>query len=162
MNPAELLLTRYRGKRVLLDANLLLLYLIGSFQRERVELFKRTEGFSLAEFDLLVVLLREFSTLVTTPHILTEVSNLANSLPGNIKQPWYSFFASQVAQYLEVYTPASELCSESCFNPFGIADASVQSIAADTLVLTDDFRLSGYFSNVGISTINFRDFAATL
>lgn len=162
MIAADSLLTGYRGKRVLLDANLLLLYLLGSFQREQIPLFKRTSSFRLEEFDLLVAVMRHSSALVTTPHILTEVSNLANALPAHLKGAWFRFFATTVRKYVEVYTPAGELFEESCFNPFGLADASIQNASRGTLLLTDDFRLSGYLASIGVTTINFRDLADTL
>ena len=162
MTSAELLFLRYRGKRLLLDANLLLLYLVGSFQRERVTTFKRTADFSLHDFDLLVAIIRQFSVLVTTPHILTEVSNLSNSLPLHLKASWFDFFANYVEDFVEVLTPATLLVRETSFNPFGIADAAVQNAAAETLVLTEDFRLGQFLQSQGVNTINFRDLALTV
>jgi hypothetical protein len=157
----EALFQLFRGKRILLDANLLLLYLIGSFQRGRIEVFKRTAHFTLAEFDSLVALLAQFGTIVTTPHLLTEVSNLANSLPEYIKSDWCDHFAAKTTDFLEILDPAALIMKESCFNPYGLADAALQRASVNTLVVTDDFRLSGFLRDRGISTLNFRELTQT-
>ena len=162
MTAEELLFERYRGKKLLLDSNLLLLYLVGSFQRTLVERFKRTNEFSLGEYDLLASIVRQFQFLVTTPHILTEVSNLSNALPSNIKEIWLQYFALQIDSLEEVRTAASVICRETSYNPFGLTDAALQNASADMLVLSEDFRLTGVLSSLGVATINFRDLAAML
>jgi hypothetical protein len=125
MTPEEYIFNQYRGKRVLLDANILLLYLIGSFERRRVEQFKRTSDFSVADFDLLASILTAFRTVVTTPHLLTEVSNLANSLPEYLKPLWSEHFALQTNRLLEVFEPAVNVMQQKSFGLFGLADAAV-------------------------------------
>ena len=157
----EEIFQQYRGRRVLVDANLLLLFFIGSFQRSRVSTFKRTAHFTLAEFDALSALLAQFQIVVTTPHVLTEVSNLANSLPEHVKDSWADHFAAKTTALLEILEPATKVMQASSFNPFGLTDAAIHSIAADTLVLTEDFRLSGFLGSQGVSTLNFRSLART-
>lgn len=153
---------RYRGKSILLDANLLLLLLIGAFQRERISTFKRTAQFSVDEFEVLRSLVSQFRTIITTPHLLTEVSNLANSLPEYVKEAWAAHFAAQIGTLLEVFYPASEIIAESAFNAFGLSDAAIQKASKGTLVLTDDFRLSGYLRSLGFATLNFREVTSSL
>ena len=153
----ESVFAKYRGKRVLLDANLLLLFLIGSFERNRVERFKRTADFTVSDFDLLATLLQEFRSVVTTPHLLTEVSNLSNSLPEYLKTDWFYHFASQTENFLEVMHPAISIMNETSFNRYGLADAAIHSAATETLVLTEDYRLSGFLRSQGIDVLNFND-----
>jgi hypothetical protein len=159
MSPEEVIFAEYRGKRILLDANLLLLYSIGTFERTRVSHFKRTSSFTEQDFELLAGLLPSFRTVVTTPHILTEVSNLANSLPSDIKPLWSEHFAQQVQSFLEVFQPAAELTRISTYKAFGLADSAIHHASHDTLILTEDFRLSGYLRTQGVATLNFRDLA---
>ena len=159
MTTEEHLFKKYRGKRVLLDANLLLLFLIGSFQRSRVETFKRTANFSTADFDILANLVVAFRTLATTPHVLTEVSNLANLLPEHLKPNWAEHFASQASKFEEIFEPAIMVMRQDLFSRFGLTDAAVHKVAADTLVLTEDLRLSGYLRSQGLPVLNFRHLA---
>ncbi len=71
----EELIYKYSNKGLLIDTNILLLYFVGSFDRQHIEKFKRTSQFTIKDFDYLVILLDRFDTLVTTPNILTEVNN---------------------------------------------------------------------------------------
>ena len=156
MTSEESVFNEYRGKRVLLDANLFLLLLIGSFERQRIKQFKRTSGFLAEDFDLLVIFLQAFRTVVTTPHVLTEVSNLANSLPEHLKSSWYEHFAQRAFDFVEIFEPAVNVMQQPSFNPFGLTDAALQA-SPDVLVLTEDYRLSGFLRTQGKAVLNFGD-----
>ncbi len=157
MIPEQRLLSRFRGGRVLLDTNLLLLLLIGAFERERIEKFKRTAGFTKFDYDQLVGFLRLFSKIVTTPHILTEVSNLAGALPDNVRESWSTHFARKAATFFEVFEESRLLMSGISFGAFGLTDAAIHSLAANTLILTEDFRLSGFLRSAKLPVFNFRE-----
>lgn len=80
---ARELVARHRNSGVVIDANLLLLLVIGQWDVRHIETFRRTRNhFLAADFTRLGELLAPLEYLVTTPHILTEVSNLANQKPG--------------------------------------------------------------------------------
>ncbi len=78
-------LNAYRRRGLLVDANLLLLYFLGSYDRKQISSNKRLATFSVEDFDLIVRVLKLFSLLVTTPNILTEVSNLSNAIAASEK-----------------------------------------------------------------------------
>ena len=157
MTNPEYIFNQFRGKRVLLDTNLLLLFLIGSFERTRIGRFKRTAGFSEKDFDILAALVASFQVIVTTPHVLTEVSNLANSLPEHLKTLWAEHFALRAATLTEIFEPAVEVMREESFLAFGLTDAAIHRVSTDTLVLTEDFRLSGYLISQGVAVLNFNE-----
>ncbi len=160
MTPDEIF-NRHKGKSVLLDTNLLLLLLIGSFERQRIGSFKRTDRFTEEDFDILISLISSFKSILTTPHLLTEVNSLANSLSGDLKQSWYSHFAAQTkALTIEVWKPASEIMEQPSFHLFGLADAALHQLAAETLVITEDFPLSGFLRKQGFDVLNFYDLVA--
>jgi hypothetical protein len=157
MTNLEAVFNQYRGKRVLLDANLLLLFLIGSYERSRIARFKRTAGFSESDFDILAGLMTAFRAMVTTPHVLTEVSNLANSLPEHLKPSWSEHFALQTASLTELFEPAVEVMLQESFLAFGLTDAAIHCASIDTLILTEDFRLSGFLISRGVAVLNFKE-----
>jgi hypothetical protein len=157
MTNPEYIFNQYRGKRVLLDTNLLLLFLIGSFERARIARFKRTAGFSERDFDVLAALITSFRVIVTTPHVLTEVSNLANSLPEHLKPLWSEHFALRAAALTELFEPAVEVMRQDSFLSFGLTDAAIHRVSTDTLILTEDFRLSGYLISQGVAVLNFNE-----
>lgn len=157
MTNSEAVFNHYRGKRVLLDTNLLLLFLIGSYECSRITRFKRTAGFSESDFDILAGLMTAFSAMVTTPHVLTEVSNLANSLPEYLQPSWSEHFALHIPILLELFTPAAEIMNQSSFALFGLTDAAIHTIATDTLILTEDFPLSGFLRSQNVPVLNFKE-----
>ena len=80
----EQLLIEYRTEGVIVDTNLLLLYVVGAQNPERIGRFTRTDTFTKDDFDLIDRLFGYVETAVTTPSILTEVSNLLGQLPKQI------------------------------------------------------------------------------
>jgi len=160
MTNAETLFRQYRGKRLLLDTNLLLLFLIGTFDRNLIPRFKRTTAFSINDFETLATLLSFFDSWITTPQLLTEVSSLANSLPDSMKPQWHLHLRVQTDSLLELFVPSIELMQQQSFLAFGLADSSICAAAPTALVLTEDFRLSGYLRNKALPVMNFRDVLA--
>ena len=93
----EALVAKYRRKGVLIDANLLLGYLVGSIHpRHLANCRATTRYFGEADFPLLNRFLIQFDRIITTPHVLTEVSNLGGRLqtrstPGSVRcSEWQS------------------------------------------------------------------------
>jgi hypothetical protein len=153
----EELFLRFRGREVLLDTNLLLLLLIGSYERKRIRTFKRTAMFSELDFDLLAVFLQAFTKILTTPHILTEVSNLTGSLPGHLLNTWNVHFSRNINGLVEVFEESRSLVSGGVFARFGLTDAAISSLSSRALTLTEDFRLSGFLRARNMPVLNFRE-----
>jgi rRNA-processing protein FCF1 len=163
MTIEERLYERHRGNRVLLDSNLLLLFLVGGYSLSLIRTFKRVSDYSVQDYRLLVEFLGSFKILVVTPHVLTEVSNLANSLPQGIKTEWFRSFAELLASQgstpglREHHIAADAIAKTREFYAFGITDAAISLISSDTLVVTADYRLSGTLRKKGVEVLNFSD-----
>ena len=149
---------RYRTAGVLVDTNILLLLFVGSVERRLIERFKRTvsRGFEASDYELLTNFLKLFDDrVVTTPHILTEVSNLAGQL-GSQKQRFFSYFAKGISQLIEHCEPSKNLAQVESFVKFGLTDAAIiDLVKGQFLVLTEDFPLANYLSQQGVDVINF-------
>jgi hypothetical protein len=155
------MLSRYRNKGLLVDTGLLLLFLVGALDRDRIQRFKRTMTFKAEDFDLLGRILALFAKVVTTPSILTEVSNLLGQLPEEILPAQYELFANAVPKMDEMYAPSRELAAQSFFTKFGLTDSSIiEASKGKYLVLTVDFPLFSYLSNAGVDAINFNHLRA--
>jgi rRNA-processing protein FCF1 len=156
MKQPEQLVAQYKNKGVLIDTNLLLLLVVGAYDPERISRFKRTDKFSADGFYILSAFFKSFDRVMTTPHILTEVSNLAGQLPDDIKTNFYSLFAEHLALLEEHYTPSAQLSSVTQFRKLGLTDCGILELSRNQyLVLTDDFRLAGHLDSQGIDVINF-------
>ena len=99
---------------------------------------------------------RFFSKVVTTPNILTEVSNLSNSLPERVKFNYFSEFARKVTILEEVYLESRQVCGILDFNKFGLTDSGIAyMLPQQYLVLTVYFPLAGYLQKIGVAVVNF-------
>jgi rRNA-processing protein FCF1 len=166
MTYEEKLFLRHRGKSILLDSNLLLVFLTGAVDTRLFGRFKRVSGYTIDDYEFLIQLLGSFKILLTTPHILTEVSNLANSLTDSYRQEWYSNFAALILSdrqqpgIQENLLPAKLLASTSEFVNFGITDSAIAELASSTLLVTDDGRLSSTLRNKGVDVLSFKELRA--
>jgi hypothetical protein len=150
------LISRYKAKGLLLDTNLLLLYFVGRYDADRIHKFKRTMAFTEDEFLLLATILESFDRVITTPNILTEVSNLSGQLPKNLHSDFYSDFSARIPVLDERHTASGTIVASVHFNKFGLTDSGIVDTVKDNyLVLTDDLVLFGYLQSLGIDAINF-------
>jgi hypothetical protein len=163
MTLEEQLFARHAGRGVLLDSNLLLVFLSGFLGAHLFKRFKRISDYTIRDYELLIRLLGHFTVLFTTPHILTEVSNLANSLKEPYKRDWSLNFATLIASeqepvgIREKWVPAAELAQMPEFLAFGITDAALTKLSGEALVITEDYRLSGMLKSKGTPVLNFGD-----
>jgi hypothetical protein len=156
MLDAEALITKHRGKGVFVDTNLLVLLLVGLVNRERIRNFKRTQDFTIEDFRMLDSLMKWFGgPLVTTPHVLSQVSDLTD-LSGNEGSAMRQLFKSKVEVFEEKYDPASDLVQHPLFEGFGLGDASVAAACKrGVVVLTADVQLQLALERSGLDAINF-------
>jgi len=152
------LFQKYKQKGILIDTNILLLWFVGTVNRERISKFNRTENFVPEDYDSLVQILSYFNKIVTTPNILTEVNSLANQLGEPERSQCLSVFAQRVASLKEFYLESQEVVKTESFTKLGLTDCSIINLAKNKyLVLTDDFKLANYLQKLEIDTINFNN-----
>ena len=144
-------------RTLLLDTNTLLLLYVGLFDRSLVANFKRTRIFTVDDFDLLVQIVDGFQTLVTTPHVLAEVSNLSGQLRDEARRGYFATFARSLQQVDERYVPAKALINHPVFVRLGLTDAGIAELAhRDRLtVLTTDLDLFLWLSKAQVRVFNF-------
>lgn len=153
----EDLIRKYRQKGILIDTNLLILFIVGTFDVNLIEKFKRTNTYSKEDFEYLSKFLMNFKTFYFTPNILTEVTNLTDSIN---QEPHYSFFqhiqrvfANPI--FKENAVLSSEVINLNAFLKFGLTDATNIKLSEEYLILTDDLRLHHFLVNQNLPSINF-------
>lgn len=68
---------------VVVDANLMVLLVVGAASKNYIARHKRLRNhYTVYDFELLGLLVAEFSDIVVLPHILAEVSNIARQIDG--------------------------------------------------------------------------------
>lgn len=157
-NDINSLFALYHQKGILIDTNILLLYFVGTVNRERITRFNRTQQFVPEDYDLLLEILRYFSEIITTPNILTEVNSLANQLGESERSQCFTIFAQEITVLTESYAESKVIATNQRFVKFGLTDCGIINLAKDRyLVLTDDLKLATYLLSEGIDTINFNN-----
>jgi hypothetical protein len=155
MNLADCpLLKPHVGKPAILDANLLLLHWCAAFNRDLIRSFKRLNSFQTEDIELLSETLKAFSVGRTTPHVLTEVSNLANSLHSGAKEDWSQYFSCQIQVIPEEWVPAREVAANSLMW-LGLTDVVLAELASTHVILTMDWPLTNCLESQGLGVINF-------
>jgi hypothetical protein len=152
---------KYRGKGVLVDTNLLLLLLVGSIDRTLLDKFKPTanRGFTPSDYDLLCWMIDQFPRILTTPHVLTEVSNYSEQLKGDAGQLLVNKVILLIQRADECYEKSQALVVKDGFREFGLTDTAIGNLPSNRfLVLTVDFPLSGWLEKRGIDVVNFNRF----
>ena len=157
---AALFLGRFPRRAILLDSNLLLLTMVGSYDPKLIGTFKRLNDFTVRDFEILTLLTSEFQTLVSTPHVLTEVNGLANQLPSWIKIEWHDHFARGIKLLEERHILAAELSSLPEFRIFGITDAALSLMAGETFFVTADNRLRSHLQKRSLFAVSFDEIRA--
>jgi hypothetical protein len=150
------LVRRYSSRGILVDTNILLLLLVGLFDRKQISRFKRTSQFTEADYDLLVALLANFQRIVTSPNILTEVSNLSGQFKDPSSAAYFGHFAASIAEFDERYIVSGTASQMPQFSQLGLTDCGILHLAKDRyVVLTDDTLLYLFSQDAGIDVINF-------
>jgi hypothetical protein len=144
-----------RHRSVLLDANLLILFLLGRHRKSLIARFRHSKQYSTQDFELLANFMRRFQILVTTPNILTEVSNLSSKLDSSERLLFWDSFSIEIEQLEERPMASAAAAKTPFFRKFGLSDSVIAAMADDFLVVTDDFALSGILRREGRDVINF-------
>lgn len=134
----------------------MLLLFVGQYDPNLIEQFKRTNIYTQEDYRLLKRVLKAFKRVVTTPNIITEVSNLSNAFRSEIRDRYYEKFRMYVEPLDEEFVPSMEAASNATFVRHGITDSAIAMLARQPLlVLTDDFRLASALGGSKIDVINF-------
>ena len=149
------LLIRHATNGLLIDTNLLLMLVIGKYDRRRIESFKRTSTYTLGDFQRLGWLVTQFRKLWTTPNILTEVDNLGRQLPAREWNGFAETLATLTLELTEEVVPSEKAMRHPNFMRLGLSDTVTMSTAHKFLLLSDDLDLYLAAQKAGIDAINF-------
>jgi hypothetical protein len=151
----EILTTKYRKKGILIDTNLLILLLVGSYDENMISSFKRTKNYTIEDYKYLKAFLTRFEKHFYTPNILTEITNLTDSINSEPSFPFFQHLKYILSAFAEDNVSSDEIMQLKSFLKFGLTDAVNYKLSDKYLVLTDDLRLYSYLANQGLPAINF-------
>jgi hypothetical protein len=132
---------QHRDAGILLDSNLFVLWIIGTTDINLISRHKRTSDYDEKHFQALILLLTRFPTVIVTPHILTEVSNLCSLIDSRLQLLIRETFQTVVQEdfIVELDIHSKEACSTEAFLQLGLTDAVIKNhVDKRVLVVTDD------------------------
>jgi len=128
---------------LLIDTNLLVLYVVGRVNRNRIANFKRTSKYGARDYDLLNRVIERFGRpLYTVAHVMAEVSNLTD-LVGRERLRARQVLRESLSVLREPVMPSARAAQCSPYDNLGLTDAAIAEIAREhnCAVLTDDLDL---------------------
>lgn len=144
----EQLLVEYRTDGILVDANLLLVYVVRVYDPKQIERFKHTNESTVDDFELPDRLLGHFRTVATTPPVLTEVSNFLGHLPNRPRRDCTELLRRLIPKLDDTHRASEELCEHPYFRESRLGDTGIADIAeGNYLVVTDDLPLHHRLNN---------------
>ena len=147
---------------LLIDTNLLVLFVVGSVNRERISSFKRTSRYSLSDYELLRLVINRIAPLYTLPHVMAEVSNLTDMYgPEQLRARLILKAALETLE--EPAMPSLRASRDKHYAELGLVDAAIAVVARERNcgVLTDDHSLYMACSRQGTPVVNFTHLRAT-
>jgi hypothetical protein len=145
---------------LVVDANLLVLIVVGSLAPERIERFARTKKYTGDDFNLAREFIARFRWTVTTPHILSQVSDLLQfqRVHGDLGAAIIATLRHIYATTHELQVPARNLAREPSYPEIGLADCSIMDAASrGCTIFSDDLALHNVALSRGYKSINFTE-----
>jgi len=142
---------------LVVDTNLLILLVVGSFNLLMIRQHKRTNQFTVDDFDRLQRFVESCDRLVTLPNVLTEVSNLLVPKSDATRRGLFDHFARLIQRTEEIHVPSSIPAKHPLFHTFGLTDLAIAELSSQQyVVLTDDRKFSSFLAGLGVNTLDFR------
>lgn len=147
---------------VLIESNVLVLLIVGGTSRSYIAAHKNTKDhFDTDDFDVLTLLIKDFSEIVLVPHIVAETSNLVRQIGEPRKTEIQRVFARFVSQNYEVPVVSVDGLARGGSVDLGVTDGVLLHLCSVTIgerrptLLTIDGPLTDRAASLGYDVINY-------
>jgi len=159
-------LVPFFNRGVVLDTGMLLLYLVGLFDKSNNSNFLREFGYTKKDFAALTRFLElmKINTFVVTPHILTEFYSLTkNSIKSEAWSRFLDLCMHNLLKFKEIHIEKDEILQHRRFKRLGFCDVGIKLICKKehcNAMMTDDRDLHTVCKEADLMTIPFGDIKA--
>lgn len=144
------------SRQLLVDSNLAVLLIVGLLDKRHIASHKRLQVYDESDFDLLARFVGSYSSLILSPNVLTETSNLIRQVGEPRRTDLSNAMARFVAQFEERIVPSGIAVARAEHSRLGLTDAVLLELAADgATILTVDLDLYLAASSAGYDPVNF-------
>jgi hypothetical protein len=148
-----------KGATIILDSNLLVLFVVGSTSRRLIAQHKKLRAYSASDFDLLDRMLTAARTVIPTPNTLTETSNLFGAIDEPARSKIFATFGLLIGHYSEQYVASRDVVKRREFTRLGLTDSALLEASNDgAYLLTSDVELYLAASRSGRKAENFNHY----
>lgn len=150
---------KYRDIGILIDTNLILVYLLGRIDPGFISTNERTKTYREVDFRILEGIIKNTNKIIVSSYILTEVSNLSKIRRHNLRE-YYEEFTKYIITSSEDSPPTQTLISKETQDTllkFGLTDLSIiETLRINNyLLLSADFKLCSKVLDLGYDAINY-------
>lgn len=142
-------------KSLLLDSGPLLLLVVGLTDRGLIRKHKRTTHLSVDDFDQLWEVVGRYPRVLTTPAVLTEVSNHLEHHAEPERGRLFKVFAEVIGRLVEIHRPSEEVRADDAFSRLGLTDTGFLFLTDKPHVVTSDGKLCQTLLSRGFEAVVF-------
>ena len=125
-----------------IDANLLVLLIVGNTDKTLISKHRRLRGYSVEDYDILIDALSQAERIFITPNTLTEASNLLSQHGDPERSLIFDTFRAFIHDNIEVMVRSEVASSRSEFNRLGLTDSALlEGVSEETPLITVDIEL---------------------
>jgi hypothetical protein len=151
-----------KPRTILIDSNLMTLFIVGLYDRTFIVRHKNTASYSEKDFDKLSTILLRASSIVVTPNIVTETSNLLAQCAEPIRSRlaillMIAMKPSEHNRFApERYVDSLKAFANSHYVRLGVADAaSLEALDRETEIISSDWNLVSTALSIGLHGLYF-------
>ena len=148
---------------VVVDANLLVLLVVGSASSQYIAKHKRLQkDYTIDDFEMLGLIIAEFSEIVLLPHVLAEVSNLVRQIQNPARARIQETLRTLIMTATELQIPSVSGAQRDEFDGLGLTDAVILHLCDMNIngisptLITVDADLANSAHSLGYSVIDFK------
>lgn len=153
------LINKYSSNGIIIDTNIMLVYIVGTYDVKYIPDFKRTSKYCADDYRFVCSVLSCFNRKVITTHILAELSNLSMQIQDNRLVTYFNVFREFLEDIGENHISKDRILALPLLPKLGVTDLGILEIVKKFryLTFTDDFRMSNYIRDMGIDVLNLND-----
>ena len=125
-----------------IDANLLVLLVVGSVSRDLIPKHRRLRKFGVEDYDLLLNVIGPVNRVYVTPNTLTETSNLLAQHGDPERSRFFDRLRFIIQESEEIVVASTTASQRSEYRRLGLTDSALlEVVTAETPLLTVDLDL---------------------
>ena len=148
--------------RIYIDANLLVLLVVGATGKDLIARHRRLRTFEIADYERLVRLIRETDRVLVTPNVLTEASNLLAQHGNPERSRFFDTLRALIWKAEETVVASRVAADKSAYNRLGLTDAALLEVVsrANPLITVDLDLYLAASAKESEAAFNFRHYQA--